>query len=214
MTDNFNIFKKYIEKGFSESTLEDCDTYYVIEILRRGKDNPELPAANIHFKNYYIRKIEDVDKYEEEIKILCNQFKMRAYFSVNYKSFKQVTLDTLAEIANRVANNDYKKPYNIFESCSGKYYHNSNKRWIIDLDNCDVKSNKVKKCKNILDIIKPRGVEKLKEIVPTKSGVHLITAPFDVKEFEIVYDGTFSLDDPNNLPDIKKNHLSLLYENI
>ena len=33
------------------------------------------------------------------------------------------------------------------------------------MDNCDVKSNKVKKCKNILDIIKPRGVEKLKEIV-------------------------------------------------
>lgn len=208
MTDNFQLYKDFIAERFAKTTLLTIDSYFVVELIRRGKDNPDMPAANYHFKNYYIRKPEDLDKYENEIKTLCEVLRLRAYASVNIKSFKQVSLDTMAELARRIANNDYWKNYAVFESCSGSYCHSDDKMWIIDLD--DVDDNKVKKVYEILDHIKPYNTEKVITQFPTKSGVHLITRPFDVKEFGLVYGGCFN----EEIVDIKKNHLTLLYENL
>ena len=71
MTNNFDLYKEYITTEFANSLLPENDTYFVIELMRRGKDNPNMPAANYHFKNYYIRKPEDLDKYKQEIIDLC-----------------------------------------------------------------------------------------------------------------------------------------------
>ena len=209
MTNNFDLYKQYITLDFANSSLPEGDMYFVIELMRRGKDNPDLPAANYHFKNYYIRKPEDLDKYRDEIIQLCDMFRMRAYASVNYKSFRQVSLDTMAELARRVANNDFKKNYNVYESCSGSYCHSENKRWVIDLDDCKLNDTKVRKVFEILDNVKPYDAYKVIAQFPTKSGVHLITRPFDRHEFDLVCDGAIG-----ETPDIKKNHLTLLYENL
>lgn len=72
MTDNFNVYREYITDEFVKCPLEETDSYFAIELMRRGKDNSDMPAANVHFKNYYIRKPEDLDKYEQEIKTLCD----------------------------------------------------------------------------------------------------------------------------------------------
>ena len=143
MTNNFEIYKQFITEKFNNTELQEGDAYFVIELIRRGKDNPDLPAANYHFKNYYIRKPEDLDKYGDEIRILCEVMRLRAYASVNIKSFKQVSLDTMAELARRIANNDYKKNYSVFESCSGQYYHSADKQWVVDCDNCTLDSDYV-----------------------------------------------------------------------
>lgn len=207
MTNNFKLYKEYITSEFEQSILEEGDTYFVIELLRRGKDHPDKPAANYHFKNYYIRKPEDLDKYAEEIMKICNLLGLRAYASVNYKSFKQITLNTIAELAHRVTYNDYNKSYAVFESCSGSYCNPKNKRWIIDIDNCsDEDVNVIKYVIN--NGCKPDGNKILYQF-PTKSGVHLITTPFDRMEFENHIRYLTS-----DKPEIKKNHLTLLYENI
>lgn len=208
MTNNFDQYKKYIENGFSNSPLQENDTYYVIELIRRGKDNPNSSAVNYHFKNYYIRKVEDIDKYKDEIIQLCDMFNLRAYASVNFKSFKQVTLDTMVELSKRIANNNFNKPYNIFESCSSSYFHHSNKRWIIDIDG----DYKIEKIKEILNTVKPYNTEKIIDVFQTKSGYHIITKPFDKQEFDMVFNGVFGLE--SETPDIKTNHLTLIYENI
>ena len=210
MTNNFQLYKDFIAEKFANTTLSIDDSYFVVELMRRGKDNPDMPAANYHFKNYYIRKPEDLDKYENEIKTLCEVLRLRAYASVGIKSFKQVSLDTMAELARRIANNDYRKNYAVFESCSGSYCYSEDKTWIIDLDDCKTDDKKVKKVYEILDHIKPYNTEKVIAQFPTKSGVHLITRPFDVKEFGLVYGGCFN----DETVDIKKNHLTLLYENL
>jgi hypothetical protein len=114
----------------------------------------------------------------------------------------------MAELARRIANNDYWKNYAVFESCSGSYCHSDDKMWIIDLDNVD--DEKVKKVYEILGHTKPYNTEKVIAQFPTKSGVHLITRPFDIKEFGLVYGGCFD----DETADIKKNHLTLLYENL
>ena len=116
MTNNFETYKQFITEKFNNTELKEGDAYFVIELVRRGKDNPDMPAANYHFKNYYIRKPEDIDKYGDEIRTLCEVMRLRAYAAVNIKSFKQVSLDTMAELARRIANNDYKKNYSVFDS--------------------------------------------------------------------------------------------------
>lgn len=208
MTDNFNAYKQFITEKWGYTNLPENDSYFVVELLRRGKDNPDFPAANYHFKNYYIRKPEDLDKYEGEIKQICDILRLRAYASVNIKSFKQVSLDTMAELARRIANNDYKKNYAVFESCSGQYCHSGDKQWVIDCDDCVIHDEYPEKIKELINACKPDGDKVVTEF-PTKSGVHIITTPFDRKQFSELCEKYYI----NNV-DIKKNHLTLLYENL
>lgn len=208
MTDNFNAYKQFITEKWSYSDLPEGDSYFAVELIRRGKDNPELSAANYHFKNYYIRKPEDLDKYEQEIKSLCEMLHLRAYASVNIKSFKQVSLDTMAELARRIANNDYRKNYAVFESCSGQYCHSWDKQWVVDLDDCKLHDEYPETVKELINYCKPVG-DKIVTEFPTKSGVHIITLPFDRKQFTELCNKYHI-----NAVDIKKNHLTLLYENL
>lgn len=208
MTDNFNAYKQFITEKWSYSDLPEGDSYFVVELIRRGKDNPDLPAANYHFKNYYIRKPEDLDKYKQEIKSLCEILHLRAYASVNIKSFKQVSLDTMAELARRIANNDYRKNYAVFESCSGQYCHSGDKQWVVDCDDCVLHDEYPETVKELINSCKPDGNKIVTEF-PTKSGIHLITTPFDRQQFIELCEAY----DIKNV-DIKKNHLTLLYENL
>ena len=196
MTDNFDLFKEYIETNFPDFDKR-SDSYFTVEIVRRGKDNPDLPAANYHFKTYYINYISDLDKFKDEIIKVCDLLKMRAYITVNRKSYHQVTLNTSAEYSRRVALHDYKKPYTIFEHCSGVYLDKSDKRWVVDIDDNQDPEDYV-------SIISP---EKIILRVPTRSGVHLITRPFRRDKF-------FEECEKNGLPEIKITQLSLLYENV
>lgn len=208
MTDNFNTYKQFISEKWDNTKLPKDDSYFAVELIRRGKDNPYTSAANYHFKNYYIRKPEDLDKYKDEIKTLCEVMRLRAYASINIKSFKQVSLDTLAELARRIANNDYKKNYAVFKSCSGSYCHSTDKMWVIDLDDCSLHDEYTEKIKELINMCKPDG-DKIVTEFPTKSGIHIITTPFDRKMFSELCE-KFNI---NNV-DIKKNHLTLLYEKL
>lgn len=209
MTDNFNAYKQFITEKWSYSDLPEGDSYFAIELIRRGKDNPDMPAANYHFKNYYIRKPEDLDKYKQEIKSLCEMLHLRAYASVNIKSFKQVSLDTMAELARRIAKNDYRKNYAVFESCSGQYCHSNDKQWVVDLDDCKLHDEYPETIKELINSCKPDGNKIVTEFL-TKSGVHIITLPFDRKQFTELCKKYYI----NGNIDIKKNHLTLLYENL
>ena len=174
--------------------------------MRRGKDNPDMPAANYHFKNYYIYSWKDLNKYEDEIKNICNLLRLRAYASVNYKLMSQVALDTLAESARRIAAHDYKKFYNIFESCSGKFVDHKNNIWIVDIDKEDL--DMVDIIKNFINECEPK-TEKIIFEIPTKSGLHLITKAFNLQDFN-----GKCIDYMEKIIDVKKNHLTLLYEKL
>ena len=215
MTNNFKNYREFITLcGGLPDTNEKgtLDKYYVIELMRRGKDNPNMPAANYHFRNYYIYSWHDYEKYEQEIKDICTLLKMRAYCSVNYKLMSQVALDTLAESARRIAAHDYKKFYNIFESASGKFVERSNSLWVVDIDEVpnDAILNEICSFINVLDSGHVRNVV---YTMPTKSGIHLITHPFNLAQFNKDWEanfGKYTMD----IPDVKKNHLTLLFENL
>ena len=213
MTDNFKLYKEFITKvygGLPENNEKgNLNKYFVIELMRRGKDNPDMPAANYHFKNYYIYSWKDLDKYENEIKNICELLHLRAYCSVNYKMMSQVALDTLAESARRIAAHDYKKFYNIFESSSGKYVDKGNSVWVVDIDEEDL--DMIDIIKDFINECEPLNTQKILFEMPTKSGLHLITKGFNLQDFNSKCLYCLGL---KKTFDVKKNHLTLLYENL
>ena len=216
MTDNFSNYRDFIEimGGLPENNVaSNLDKYYAIELMRRGKDNPDVPAANYHFKNYYIYSWRDLEKYESEIKNVCTLLRLRAYASVNYKLMSQVALDTMAESARRIATHDYKKFYNIFESASGKFVDRGKSLWIVDVDKEDSEPHKVELLHTYINRMSSQYDEKLVFEMPTKSGLHLICRPFNLKEFKDGFEKELG-DMFSEVPEIKRNHLTLLYENL
>ena len=220
MTDNFKLFEEYVyysTPNRGRTINDDPDKYYVVEIIKRGKDHNGMTGNNIHFKNYYINKISDLYRFEPEIKKLCDVFGMRAYVSVNYKSYEQVTKDTCLAYADRIVRNDFAKPYRLWESCSGKYVNSNNKRWIIDLDEGEY-DEYIDDLINMIWDCRPEG-QKVFSVFPTRTGKHLITNPFDIdqfmEKFEEFNNNKGLEHDPKFLKDrLKKNHLTLLYENL
>lgn len=126
MTDNFTNFRSFMQLPDTEGG----DAYYVIELVRRGKDCPDLPAANYHFKNYYIDTLAKYDKVQDEIRLLCRTLRLRAYVSVCRKSFRRVTMNTIAEMSRRAALGDFRRPDKIFGSCSGEYVDKDDRHWV------------------------------------------------------------------------------------
>ena len=219
MTDNFQKYRKLIELtgGLPNNNNKgNLDKYYVIELIRRGKDNPDMPAANYHLKNYYVYSWKDLDKYEWEIKNICNLMNLRAYASVNYKLMSQVALDTMAESARRIAAHDYKKFYSIFESCSGKFTDRGNNLWVVDID--DIGDSCVEYAESLLteyiNGIESKYDKNVIYSLPTRSGFHLICRPFNLQKFEDGFWENITIMTNIEKVDVKKNHLTLLYEDL
>lgn len=213
MTDNFERYREYIKLcgGLPDDNKKgNLDKYYVVELMRRGKDNPDMPAANYHFRNYYIYSWRDLERYEKEIKNVCALLRLRAYCSVNYKMMSQVALDTLAESARRIAAHDYKKFYSIFESCSGKYSPSGDGKWVVDVDG-DVSDEYQYELRKYINSMQSGHERNVVFVMPTKLGLHIICHPFNLRQFK---DGFTKVFPQKEVPDIKKNHLTLLYESL
>lgn len=210
MTDNFTNFRNFMQLPEAEGG----DAYYVIELVRRGKDCPDLPAANYHFKNYYIDTLTKYDKVQDEIRLLCRTLRLRAYVSVCRKSFRRVTMNTIAEMARRASLEDFRRPYAIFESCSGKDVGTDDKHWVVDIDDCMFNTHpSVQKRARIIRIVnecEPKG-DKIEMMLPTRTGTHLITRPFNLKQFHCLCKEEL---EEEEIPDVKKNHLTLLFEDL
>ena len=204
MIDNFKLIKPLL-------TFPNDDIYYHLQILRRGKDHPELPAANRMIKAYFITDINDLDFYEQEIKGLCKFFEARAYINPTPKSIKKTTMLQLKYLTQRVYEGDFKKIWKSWNTCAGEI-KGEESRWIVDYDYPYPESvhteDDVWLLKACIDsncepvkMADGKYVSKIIAEIPTKNGVHLITKPFNLYQFEKVYSKI----------DVHKNNPTLLY---
>ena len=198
MIDNFKLIKPLL-------TFPNDDVYYHLQILRRGKDHPELAAANRMIKAYFICSLESLEYVEQEIKDLCEFFKARAYINLTPKSIKKTTMLQLKYLAERAYIGDYKKIWKSWNTCAGEI-KGEEPRWVVDID--DTNTDFTKLMDMLIATYEPvkydeqgRYCSKVIATIPTKSGYHLITTSFNLQQFKKEYPDI----------DVHKNNPTLLY---
>ena len=208
MIDNIDKIKPLLN-------FTDVGDFYMLYVLKRKKDQPESERDNHQsvrtIKSYCIDSIDYLEKRYPEIKNLCEMFKARAYIHIQKQNHKEVSLNMLIALAERIKNGNSNQK-NLFDSVVGQL-KTEEKRWIVDVDEKEVSPIMISHieyvCKpitqmNFDEIGIPDGYKsgpKIEAIIPTRNGHHIITKRFDSSEFKKKY--------PN--VDIQKKNPTLLY---
>ena len=162
--------------------FEEKGDFYMLYILKRKKDQPEGERDNHQsvrtLRSYCIKSIEQLEAKYDEIQLLCETFKARAYIHIQKQNHRDVSLNMMVALAQRIQDGNLEQQ-NLFDSVVGqlKTYE---KRWIVDIDTKDGRT--IFEIEATINMCKPEG-NKLIASIPTKNGVHLITKRFDVMEF-------------------------------
>ena len=193
MIDNIEIIKTLL--NFSEK-----GDFYMLYVFKRKKDQPEGERDNHQsvrtIKTYCIESIDHLERRYDEIKQLCEMFKARAYIHVQKQNHKDVSLNMLSSLAERIRDG-VSNQKGLFDSVVGQI-KTQEKRWIVDIDTKDIQE--LRNVQVTINGCKPEG-PKTKYVIPTKNGFHLITDKFDVLEFKKQYPKI----------DIQKKNPTLLY---
>jgi hypothetical protein len=213
MIDNIELIKPLLN-------FEKEGDFYMLYVFKRKKDQTTDKANHQSvrtIKSYCIESVEHLEQRYDEIKQLCEMFKARAYIHINKQKHKDVGMQMIVDIVNRIQSGQINQKH-VFDSVVGQVKMHE-KRWIVDIDTKDESLigdviNTIDQCKPIkfraiVHTYKGDGtIEKSLDIVtkvikkiPTKSGYHLITERFDVMEFKKQYADI----------DIQKKNPTLLY---
>lgn len=162
--------------------FESEDDFYYLQILQRKKENPQLGSNSRVIKNYYIGSVEYLEGKYDEIKDLCNQFNARAMLRLNKRSYRKVAFKAMQNVANSMANGEYSFVRKSYDRACGNGHNDKNKTWIIDIDG-ECSDDFVSKVNAQICGSAPSGHKILIQL-PTKNGIHLITKPFDLRDFK------------------------------
>jgi hypothetical protein len=201
MIDNINTIKRLLN-------FENEGDFYYCLILKRKKDQPEGERDNHQsvrtIKTYCVDSIEYLEKRYDEIKQLCEMFKARAYIHVQKQNHKDVSLNMMVALAQRIQDGNLRQQH-LFDSVVGQLKTHE-KRWIIDIDNVSTDSFAhaeyyTSMREYINELQEEAGKDKSMAFIKTKSGFHIITQPFNVMKFKEKYPEI----------DIQKKNPTLLY---
>ena len=194
MIDNIEFIKPLL--NFSEP-----GDFYMLYVFKRKKDQPEGERDNHQsvrtIKTYCVESVEYLEKRYDEIKQLCEMFKARAYIHVQKQNHRDVSLNMMVALAQRIQDGNHKQQ-GLFDSVVGQI-KTQEKRWIVDIDTRD--AAELIGIMLAINLCKPTDEDKIITTIPTKNGFHLITKRFDVMQFSKQY--------PNI--DIQKKNPTLLF---
>lgn len=178
--------------------------FYFLQLIQRKKDKATESNGNNNarlVKAYYISSIEQLDMFADEIISLCITMNARAYINLNRRNYEKCSLQTARLILDQIANKDHKSAKKAFNTICGRYHSDSDKKWLIDVDEplCDSGEFLSKLIKDISKI-EPEG-DKFIALIPTKNGFHIICKPFN----------NFRLNKIGYRLDIHKNNPTILY---
>jgi len=192
MINNFDLFEKLL-------TFEEPGEYYHVYILRRGKDHGDHRDSLI--KSYYVKNVDYYRAKQDEIIKLCDLFGARCYGIPSVKNFRRTAFEVLKIASDKIYREDYSNLDKIFASATDSI---GSKRplWILDYDYSDtVTDETIAADAEFINTIEPLGENKIKAVIPTKHGKHVITKPFNIQAFG----------EHNTKDLIHKNNPTLLY---
>jgi hypothetical protein len=124
-------------------------------------------------------------------------FKARAYIHVQKQNHKDVSLNMLATLAERIRDG-VSNQKGLFDSVVGQI-KTQEKKWIVDIDTKE--KSFIEEVATFINVKCEPIRDKLNQIIPTKNGYHLITDKFDTKTFSEQYPDT----------DVQKKNPTLLF---
>ena len=201
MINNIDIIKPLLN-------FEEKGDFYMLYVFKRKKDQPEGERDNHQsvrtIKTYCIESVDHLERRYDEVKQLCEMFKARAYIHVQKQNHRDVSLDMLSSLAERIKNG-VQNQKGLFDSVVGQI-KTQEKRWIIDIDNVSIDGfnhspSQIEMREYINELQKEAGKEEGMTFIKTRSGFHIITQPFNVMKFKERYPEV----------DIQKKNPTLLY---
>lgn len=198
MIDNIELIKPLL-------TFEKKDDFHMLYIFKRKKDQLRGEKENSQsvrtIKSYCIHSLGHLEERYSEIKDLCEYFKARCYIHIQTQNHRDVGLNMMIELATRLKDGATNQR-NLFDSVVGQVKV-VEKSWIVDIDNTDPRYENF-----IIDMINVSQPKENKVIakIPTKNGLHLISKPFNVQEFN-----KYVKVRTDTIPDIQKKNPTLLY---
>lgn len=180
MIDNFELVKPMLK-------FDSDDDFYFIQILQRKKDNPGgVNGSNNSsrlIKAYYINSVEHLDVFKDEMIFFANYFNARVGINLNKRSYEKTAFNTLKKTAELMHNKNYQMVKRAWNTSCG-VYNGGDKIWLLDIDTMDV--NYLNNIKAFVQEQKPTG-DNVIGVIPSKSGFHLITKGFDLRDFNKQY---------------------------
>jgi hypothetical protein len=201
---NFKQIRKLLE-------FRSEDDFYFLQILQRKKDHKDRVRVNGTNNNsrlvkaYYVKSLEHFDFIMPEVIELCEVFNARGGINLNRRSFEKMALQHLRKVTDQIINKSFNKAYKAYSSVVGAYNHDSDKKWILDIDrDSDGNLPPVRDVMDYIDRSRPNIGVKTVDILDSKNGLHIICKPFNI--FDI---GGFNKHFPTI--EIHKNNPTNLY---
>ena len=175
--DNFQLIKPLLD-------FTDPKTFYFIQILTRRKENPEMKSGQSVVDNFYLYTEEDLDKLRDRLVERCEKHNARAYINLNRLDLEKIALYTQKEIIDLIIQQNFKAVKNAYATACGNHTSETNKRWVVDID--EEQLHLLPDIRNLIGQLHseiPGNKYRILAEIPTKSGVHIISEPFNMKKF-------------------------------
>ena len=173
--DNFDLLQTQFSK------LVNKEDFFFIQLIQRKKDGNKSHVREI--KNFYIYNEEDFLKQKDCIISLCKYYNARAYFWVNPRNARDISLECIRAYADLINQKDCSKGYKLWDKKCGVHPSSAYERlWVVDIDSKD-QSNLNLMCELINTCWKDNS-RKIGYVIPTVNGYHIITNKFNTHFFE------------------------------
>ena len=174
MIDNFELIEPLFY--FNEAN----DMFFFLQIVTRAKDykGEEKKVKEKTIKTYFVTSREHLKSIKDEITMLCEHYGARAYINVSGKGFYKFQRDMLCELAEYNVTDTIVNPFRMVNRIAGACKSRTS-RWVIDIDDASLEGLILEWLTNYFG-----DGHYLWATIPTVQGKHLITRPFNLKQFQ------------------------------
>lgn len=183
MVDNFDLIAGLLK-------FTDHQDFYFLQLLLRKKDGNDVPAGSDNqrrlVRDYHIKSSKELLDLKDEIIKKCQETNCRAYIRMNKRNYKTIAMAYAEETLKKARKGEmFGNTYDEINSVIGRYPegHKGDKTWLVDVDDHKPDSEKVKRILDIIDKCEPTDVKKVVAVIPTRSGSHIISKPFNLQKF-------------------------------
>lgn len=180
IVDNFEIIEKIL--NFEPSTKNES-IYYQIDLIERKKDGVKTSGCQNSARritSFYPENWAQWLKYKHRIIDLCDARPgLRAYINPSRKLGTKILKQILTDVADRMNHDAITGLSKFFPSAIAKTKpEKEDSIWLIDVDADDEFTYQ-----DIIDILKTIGEDIVITLVPSRSGMHILTHQFNRQEF-------------------------------